>query len=67
LTTLQPLNQALAPLRGAMAWSIFFSLCINLLMLTVPLYLLQIFDRVLTSRSEDSLWSPTGFWRHFDA
>jgi ATP-binding cassette subfamily B protein/ATP-binding cassette subfamily C protein len=32
-----------------------FSLCINLLMLTVPLYMLQIFDRVLMSRSVDTL------------
>ena len=32
-----------------------FSLLINLLMLTAPLYMLQLFDRVLTSRSTDTL------------
>jgi len=32
-----------------------FSLFINLLMLTAPLYMLQLFDRVLTSRSTDTL------------
>lgn len=33
----------------------FFSLFINLLMLVPPLYMLQLYDRVLTSRSEDTL------------
>ena len=32
-----------------------FSLFINLLMLTAPLYMLQLFDRILTSRSTDTL------------
>jgi ABC-type protease/lipase transport system fused ATPase/permease subunit len=32
-----------------------FSAFINLLMLTVPFYMLQVFDRVLTSRSEETL------------
>ena len=33
----------------------FFSLFINLLMLVPPLYMLQLYDRVLASRSEDTL------------
>ncbi len=37
---------------GALA---VFSLIINLLMLTMPLYMLQIYDRVLPSRSTDTL------------
>jgi ATP-binding cassette, subfamily C, type I secretion system permease/ATPase len=32
-----------------------FSLCINLLVLTVPVFMIQLFDRVLTSRSHDTL------------
>ncbi len=32
-----------------------FSLGVNVLMLTAPLYMLQIYDRVLTSRSEETL------------
>ena len=34
---------------------VLFSLCINLLLLTAPLYMLQIFDRVLSSRSVETL------------
>ncbi|MEA3383710.1 MAG: type I secretion system permease/ATPase [Campylobacterota bacterium] len=37
-----------------------FSLFINLLMLVPPLYMLQLYDRVLTSRSEDTLYMLTG-------
>ncbi|RLA72825.1 MAG: type I secretion system permease/ATPase [Epsilonproteobacteria bacterium] len=38
----------------------FFSLFVNLLMLVPPLYMLQLYDRVLTSRSEDTLIMLTG-------
>ena len=38
----------------------FFSLFINLLMLVPPLYMLQLYDRVLTSRSEGTLYMLTG-------
>jgi len=33
----------------------FFSLFANLLMLSLPIYMLQLFDRVMTSRSEETL------------
>ncbi len=49
------LQQALDRCRGALAAVVFFSFCINLLMLTAPLYMLQVFDRVLNSRSEETL------------
>lgn len=38
----------------------FFSLFINLLMLVPPLYMLQLYDRVITSRSEETLFMLTG-------
>jgi PrtD family type I secretion system ABC transporter len=49
------LQAALGRCRGALVAVVFFSLSINLLMLTAPLYMLQVFDRVLNSRSTDTL------------
>jgi len=46
---------ALARARGAFTAVALFSLCVNLLMLAVPLYMFQVFDRVLGSRSEETL------------
>jgi len=47
--------QALSKCRGAF-WAVaLFSLCVNLLMLTLPIYLIQVFTRVLGSRSEETL------------
>lgn len=47
--------QALAKCRGAF-WAVaLFSLCVNLLMLSLPIYLIQVFTRVLGSRSEETL------------
>ena len=37
----------------------FFSFFINLLQLTSPLYMLQLYDRVMVSRSESTLWLLT--------
>ncbi|WP_415060014.1 type I secretion system permease/ATPase [Congregibacter sp.] len=53
------MNAVIAPLRGAFVWVVFFSFGVNLLMLALPLYLLQVFDRILTSRSVDTLWVLT--------
>jgi len=49
------LRQALRRCRQALTAAIVFSFVINLLMLTASLYSLQLFDRVLTSRSIDTL------------
>lgn len=40
---------------GALLSAFVFSIFVNLLMLTSPLYMLQIYDRVLASRSEPTL------------
>jgi ATP-binding cassette subfamily B protein/ATP-binding cassette subfamily C protein len=49
------LAEALDVCRRAFTAVILFSLGINLLMLTAPLYMLQTYDRVLTSRSIETL------------
>ncbi len=53
------LQEALATSRGSFSAVGVFSFFINTLMLTVPLYMLQVYDRVLTSRSEDTLFMLT--------
>ena len=55
-----PVASGLAALRSAasprlVAATVFFSIFVNLLMLTGPLYMLQVYDRVLGSRSEATL------------
>jgi PrtD family type I secretion system ABC transporter len=47
--------QFLRHCRGYFIHAAFFSLFINMLMLALPLYMLQIFDRVITSRSAETL------------
>lgn len=49
------LSDILSRCRPALAVAALFSFFANLLILTVPLYMLQVFDRVLASRSEDTL------------
>ncbi|MEM6374669.1 MAG: type I secretion system permease/ATPase [Pseudomonadota bacterium] len=51
----QELRQALRPGMGLISWIFLFSICANLLMLTGPFYMLQIYDRVLTSQSVETL------------
>ena len=45
----------LSPLRPLLFFAGLFSLAINLLLLAPPLYMLQVFDRVLSSRSGETL------------
>jgi len=47
-------------LRGPLSAAFLFSVAINLLTLTGPIYMLQVYDRVLTTRSEVTLLALTG-------
>ncbi|MDP2333886.1 MAG: type I secretion system permease/ATPase [Reyranella sp.] len=49
------LSAALKRVRTVFLWASLCGLFINLLVLTVPLYMMQIFDRVVVSRSLSSL------------
>ncbi|BBP45136.1 peptidase [Thiosulfatimonas sediminis] len=53
------IQKALGSARSAFMSAGFFSLFINLLMLVPALYMLQLYDRVITSRSEDTLYMLT--------
>ncbi|WP_376096311.1 type I secretion system permease/ATPase [Roseomonas sp. CCTCC AB2023176] len=50
-----PLAKALSVARGAFVVAVVFSAVVNLLQLTVSLYMMQVFDRVLGARSLDTL------------
>ena len=50
-----PIAKALATCRGALAATALFSGALNLLMLAGAIYMLQVYDRVLTSRSVQTL------------
>ncbi len=49
------MNTFLRHCRQPLAYAGLFSLVMNVLQLAVPLYMLQVFDRVLTSRSYETL------------
>ena len=53
------LDQAMRRMRRSFLVIGFFSFFINLLMLTAPLYMLQIYDRVLSSGSQSTLVALT--------
>jgi PrtD family type I secretion system ABC transporter len=53
--TLRPLRDYLSGYRRYFVHAAVFSLFFNLLQITLPLYMLQIFDRVLSSRSVETL------------
>ncbi len=50
-----PLSNVLASVRQAFLGVGLFSFVINILMLTGPLFMLQVYDRILTSRSVPTL------------
>lgn len=49
------LRAALGNCRNGFLAVVLFSLCINVLMLAAPVYMLQVFDRVLSSQSTETL------------
>ncbi|MEC8793536.1 MAG: hypothetical protein VXX53_07010, partial [Pseudomonadota bacterium] len=49
------IHKLLRAAYGAFAASALFSFAVNLLMLTLPLFMFQVFDRVMASRSETTL------------
>jgi len=49
-------GEVFAKVRPALIAAAAVSLFVNVLMLTVPLYMLQLFDRVLVSRSDETLF-----------
>ena len=53
------MRTALAKARGPLIATAFFSAVINILLLGPPLYMLQVYDRVLNSRSEATLLGLT--------
>ena len=55
LNATSPLGRALERLRKTFVGVFVLSIGTNLLMLTAPLYMLQLYDRVLSSRSMDTL------------
>lgn len=51
--------EAIRACKGAVVAVAVFSFCENLLMLAAPLYMMQVYDRVLASRSIDTLFYLT--------
>ena len=49
------MRDLIARVRPFFLYAGLFSLAINLLLLAPPLYMLQVFDRVISSRSEETL------------
>ena len=54
-----PIRRAWASLRAGFVAVALFSLALNLFMLAGPLYMLQVYDRVLTSQNADTLIALT--------
>ncbi|HLO77857.1 MAG TPA: type I secretion system permease/ATPase [Magnetospirillum sp.] len=54
-TPTSPIRQAIATCKGAVGATALFSFCGNVLLFVSPLYMLQVYDRVLSSRSGSTL------------
>src|SRR5487761_2078090 len=50
-----PVRQTWAAVAGPMGWVALFSCCVNLIYLASPLYMMQVYDRVMHSRSVPTL------------
>ena len=59
-TKLDPISRAKAAAKRLLVQAAVFSCFVNLLMLTGPIYMLQMYDRVLISRSTETLVVITG-------
>lgn len=57
---LSELREARVDQNGLLVAAFIFSVFVNILMLTGPLYMLQVYDRVLGSRSEPTLLALSG-------
>ena len=55
----QEIYEVFAETKKSLIYAGFFSFFINLLQLASPLYMLQLYDRVMLSRSESTLWMLT--------
>ena len=53
------LKETIKKSKNCIVYAAIFSFFVNLLMLTPPLYMLQLYDRVVTSRSESTLFFLT--------
>lgn len=58
-TGIEEMRKARVGIRWLIVFSVMISVFVNLLMLTGPLYMLQVYDRVLGSRSEATLIALT--------
>ena len=55
MQTENPVKQTLRSLRAFWVAAMMFSVAVNLLLLVTPIYMLQVYDRILTSGSLDTL------------
>jgi PrtD family type I secretion system ABC transporter len=60
MSPLTEVQRAFMASRASLGLVVAFSFCVNLLVLAVPIYMLQLYDRVLASRSVDTLVMLTG-------